>query len=348
MVEHKSICLVAGPLTARSGVYRSALELQQAAVARGLDWRVVLGVSSKAVGMARPEEAGRFREFALEPSGLGGVMELRRQLAAEDLVTSADVVVSLNPQADMALSTMSMEWVAFLRGKPWPSSGEAGLIKRTAWRSLETLALQKAVAVWSTTEILRRDVGRIGRRISLVPAGIDLDPGREPAEQGSRAVWAARFDVDKNPFLFLEALRDADVKGVMYGTGPLEADITKRAPKTVTVAGWVPTDRIWHDALVYVGTAHREAFGRSAVEAAARGIPVILSREFGCAELLVTKPEYRRMFVLDNAEPESWRRAISSLATDSTLWSDYASHVRDNASRLSIDSSLDRILHELW
>jgi glycosyltransferase involved in cell wall biosynthesis len=129
----------------------------------------------------------------------------------------------------------------------------------------------------------------------------------------------------------------------MYGSGPLEAEIAARAPSNVTVAGWVPRDEIWKDARAYLGTSTREAFGRSAVEAAMLGIPVVLSDSFGCAEMLYSDPELKRLFVLPITAPEAWREAVQLLTRDDTLHTRVSRHLQMNARRLTIESAVSNV-----
>jgi len=334
------ICFVAAPLIARSGVYNSTVEAVGAARRRGLPWTAVIGVSREAAGT--PTEGDGVIEYSVEPGGLGGVLDLARHLRSLAVVREADVIVSMIPQTDMALSLTSLPWIAYLRGLPWPAAGESSPAKAAVWRSLESLALRRPLEVWATTPLLAREVGRLVDRI--VPPGLLPPADVSRQDKGRSFVWAARYGRDKNPSLFVDALRGLPTaSGTMYGTGPLQDHIARAAPNNVRVAGWSSREDLWTDALAYVGTSTREAFGRSAVEAAMLGIPVVVSDQFGCAEMLITDPELRRLCVLPTDDISAWTSSLSLLHSDRGFRERLAEHVKMNADGLTIDSAVDNI-----
>lgn len=332
------ICFVAAPLIARSGVYNSARELVEEARSSGHDWHALLGVSAAAGGS--PRRSDGVTEFTYEPRGVRSVIGLAQRLAASDAIRTADLVVSLVPQSDMALSLTPVTWVAYLRGLPWPAAGESSAMKAAVWRALERTALTRASEVWATTPLLARQVGSPVDR--LVTPGI-AHPQATHDGRGRAFVWAARYSADKDPMLFVEALRGAAVTGVMFGSGPLEGEIRRRLPENVTAPGWVEAERLWSDARVYVGTSSREAFGRSAVEAAMLGIPPLISADFGCAEMLYTSDPLRRVMVLESREPSTWRKAMETIDRDPALYEEASSHVRRNAARLTVAASVENV-----
>lgn len=339
------ICFVAAPLTARSGVYRSSREIVAEGRRQGHDWSLLLGVAASASGSAPASDADEpwVSEIEVDPAGLKGPLALRSLFAAHPLVGGADLVVSLIPQSDMAMAQTSKPWVAYIRGLPWPAAGESGTAKTLVWKTLERTALRRAAAVWVTTDVLAADVG-LGSRAQLVPAGIQPLP-RVWNGRGERrtAVWAARYDQDKNPELFLTALAGTDLQGVMYGSGRLRDQLVADAPANVSVDGWTTPDALWEGALAYVGTSHREAFGRSAVEAAMSGIPLVLADTFGAAPLLVTDPDLRARFVLPTSDAAAWTRALVDLAADEALRMRLSDHVYGNAQRLTMAASVGAI-----
>lgn len=340
------VTFIASPLTARSGVYRSARELVEAGRDLALDWELILGVSARAAGSPPPNDPTWVSELNAEPRGLRGVRSLARSLEQNVRVQQSDVLVSLVPQTDMALARQAKPWVAYVRGLPWPARGEANPAKALIWRHLETRALRTSRAVWATTEILQAQLKPVDT--TIVPAGI-RPLTRSWDGRGSRnsVVWAARFDPDKRPALFADALRGSELRGVMYGAGRLRDETTSSAPDNVRVAGWVEPDKLWESALAYVGTSSREAFGRSAVEAAMNGIPVILSENFGCANALVTDLVFRKAFILDDDDPAVWRCALDKLASDADLRERYSAHLARNASKITIKSSAIAVANQL-
>lgn len=337
------VCFVATPLTARSGVYRSAREIVTGARNAGLEWSLILGVSAKARGSALPDDPDWIDEQVAEPAGLSGIRRAAARLETHRLVRSADLVVSLLPQSDMALATTPLTWAAFVRGLPWPAPGESSAPRRLIWKTLEQIALGRAAGVWATTPVLRASLPN-ENAVTLVPAGIKPIP-RQWDGRGKRetVVWAARFNQDKNPETFIRAMTGAQASGVLYGSGPMERSLRASAPPNVTVKGWVDPAELWTDAMAYAGTSHREAFGRSAVEAAMAGIPVILADSFGAAPLLITDPELSRRFVLPSGDPSAWRNAINSLVLDRGLCRALSNHVHENARDLTIEASIEHI-----
>lgn len=330
---------IASPLTARSGVYRSGRELVAAGRDRSLDWRLLLGVSGGAPGNRPSGDPDWIVEEQAEPSGIGGVRAQSRRV--RDFVEDhgLDVVVSLIPQTDMALALGRKPWVAFTRGLPWPAVGEAGRVKRVAWRTLERAALRRARDVWATTGVLRADLD-LPFPVEVVPAGIaPLERSWDGSGARVNAVWAARFDDDKRPHLFAAALKESGVRGRMFGSGHLQQDVAGHAPSNVTIEGWAPPSALWENAFVYVGTSSREAYGRSAVEAAMNGIPVVLASSFGCADQLVRSDEFKRLFVLESADPALWREAVLRLHDDEELRRRYSDHLVSNARELTISAS---------
>lgn len=336
------ICFVAAPLIARSGVYNSTIELVTTARARGLDWTAVIGVSRLAAGT--PTTLPGVREFEMEPSGVLGVRNLSQRLQSHPEFRDADLVVTMVPQSDMALALTRRPWVAYLRGLPWPATGESSLVRTAVWRTIERIALRRAREVWATTRILAAETG--GHVDRLVAPGL-VPPTTTLPKSGAGThdvVWAARFSEDKNPMLFLEALAGVEAHGTMYGTGLMEEQVRAQAPTNVEVRGWRAREEIWESARVYVGTSRREAFGRSAVEAAMLGIPVILSDVFGCADMLYTDASLREAFVLSTSDTARWREAISRLTSDDELHARASAHLRENAARLTIESAVDNVV----
>lgn len=333
------ICFIAAPLIARSGVYHSTVELVSHARSIGLDWSAIIGVSEGAGGTSVIHDG--ITEIQIEPSGPVGILRLSRDISRHASFVQSDLAISMIPQSDMALSILRRPWVAYLRGLPWPNAGEAASSRTRMWRQFERLALSRAREVWATTPRLAKDFG--GRVDRLVPPGIAKPglPRRTPL--GTDFVWAARYSLDKNPALFLEMMTGKTLRGVMYGSGPLEEELRVQAPSNVSVPGWRDKAEIWENARAYVGTSSREAFGRSAVEAAMLGIPVIISEEFGCAESLYTDPDLAKQFVLPLDNVSAWRAAADLLADDQTR-DKVSQHVSANASRLTIDAAVANVV----
>lgn len=336
------VCLVAVPLAARSGVYRSASELVDAARLAGLDWSAVVGVREDS--RLGPPPAGDPRRFCEAPvrgsHPRARYADARRLLQGHRWIRDADVVVTLVPFSDQVVSRLTRRdrrvWQPWVRGLPWPDAGETSPARRLVWRALETRALRQAREVWVTTPTLAAQVAPATASV-VVPAGI---APVAPARRGGTVVWAGRYAVDKDPGLFVEAMRRSGAAALMHGTGALQEGLRRSAPPNVRVAGWQDPARLWDDAALFVGTSTREAFGRSAVEAAMAGLPVVLREGYGCADLLFTDPALRRRCVLASDRPQDWADAVDGLLRDRGAYEAAAAHVRANAAELTITASV--------
>lgn len=337
------VFLIAAPLTARSGVYNSLVELVEEARKQGLAWT--------GLTMLRPEAAkqpgveSRWVETCLvEPRSVTGLWAIRRELRSRLSLAAPDAIVSMIPQTDVVLSTMRLNAprVSYVRGLPWPDTGERSTTTRAIWKAAVKTAMAGSTEVWTTTEILRDQIGG-SRHVSLVPPGLSANRDEEPLGLGEPyLVWAGRFTAEKRPDYFLRLAEDAGYSGVMFGEGPMEEGLLASAPPTVTLRGWVPKDQLWSPGAIYVGTSRREAFGRSVVEAALRGAPVILSDQYGCAPFLFKDPELAAHFVLPLDDHAAWVAGLH-LLRDADMRTRVADHVRANAQSLTVDRAVGTI-----
>lgn len=334
--------MVAVPLMARSGVYRSVHDLIGAANADGLDWKAIVGTRSSASGK-RADTAG-VREVAFDYRGTAGLKEIERLLSTAPEARRADVIISMITQSDVAMSKSSLrtgrKWIAWVRGKPWPARGEQNLARRLLLQQVETRALRKADDVWATTPVLASQF-KAARSAFIVPAGIaPVERLQRDAEPAGPLVWAGRVDVDKRPELFADIVLKTGHRGRALGDGPLLEELRERGVPKLSWDGWRDAEDLWGDASIYIGTSAREAFGRSAVEAAASGLPVILSSEYGAAPLLFTSERLAEICVVSSADPGDWAAKVRKLLDDPLLRAEVADHVHANAANLTITASL--------
>ncbi len=116
---------------------------------------------------------------------------------------------------------------------------------------------------------------------------------------GPVVLFLGRVTAQKGPEILLEAARrvvavDPRVTFVIAGDGDLLAAMIERAAavglaRHVAFTGFLKgraVDRAYAEADVFVLPSVSEPFGLTALEAAARGVPVILSRACGVAEVL--------------------------------------------------------------
>ncbi|PZU30718.1 MAG: glycosyl transferase [Microbacterium sp.] len=343
MSKEPRVVLVAVPLMARSGVYRSTHDLVRAASAAGHQWQALIGMRPQASGDALATPG--VREVPFDARGVGGISQIRALIDSVPEVRDADVIVSMITQTDIAVSRARARedrgWIAWVRGKPWPAAGEQNLARRLLLRAWETRALRSADAVWATTPVLADEFAS-ACQAAIVPAGIPSSRRIAHGEDAtSPLVWAGRVDIDKRPELFSRIVELTGHPGRLYGDGPLKDRLASRRVTGLDWAGWRPSGELWSDASVFVGTSSREAFGRSAVEAAAAGIPIVIAREYGAAPLLFTDETLRRACVIDSADPEAWANAVRALLTDRQLRMAVSDHVHSNAQTLTIEASVD-------
>lgn len=336
------VCLVAAPLTARSGVYRSAYELVQRANLIGLDWSGVIGLRPAA--LSQPGlTSEHVTEFTADKKAFQTVKQIGSVLKDDENFRRADVIISLIPQSDMALASRKHDgrpWVAYVRGLPWPEKGKRNPLVAAYWKAAESRALGRADDVWATTQVLG-DVVAEARAPKIVPAGVEpLDRVTHGDRATGALVWAGRFVEEKRPDFFIDLALELGVSARLFGEGPMDAPLRARATGPVSVQGWTKPDQLWNDARVYVGTSYREAFGRSVVEAASAGVPVVLSDQYGAAPFLFTDPDLRRQFVLPVDDRAAWLRAIASLLDDPVLSRRVSDHVHTNALALSMENSV--------
>ncbi|ROP65155.1 glycosyltransferase family 4 protein [Curtobacterium sp. ZW137] len=332
------VTLVAAPLMARSGVYRSAVDLVTTARAAGHDWHAVLGVRPEAAGI--PVEDDRLTERVVTEHGRHLLPAVDRLLDS-DAVRSADVIVSLIPQSDMVIARrqdlLAKRRVAWVRGLPWPAVGEQHGARRVLLSAMERRALARFDDVWSTTPLLEAQLGHSGRG-SIVPAGVPLlARGRSRAE--APIVFAGRLSTEKGADLFMQIAARTGVDARIHGTGALEAELHRASPPNLAWGGWRAAGDIWADAGVCVVPSHRDAFGRTPVEAASAGVPVVMSDQVGVAPLLYTDTELRDQLVLPIGEPDRWDAAIRRLRQDDLFRRRVVEHGWANAQHLTIEAS---------
>ncbi len=127
------------------------------------------------------------------------------------------------------------------------------------------------------------------------------EPAREVTPRVAEPVvlFLGRITAQKGPHTFLEAaarvIEDVpDVRFVMAGSGPLLPTIVERAAamglaRHVRFTGFLrgdEVDRIYDEAALYVLPSVSEPFGIAPLEALARDVPAIVSKQSGVAEVL--------------------------------------------------------------
>jgi len=192
---------------------------------------------------------------------------------------------------------------------------------------------------------------------------------RRPGARSSspmRIVWAARWEFDKNPDLFFEALFELDRRGRDFRVSVL-GERFSREPPIFSVArerlghrveewGYLPKREDYAAALaradVFVSTADHEFFGIAAIEAIASGAFPILPDRLSYPELLSGVPSRDRYLydgssggLVDRLEASARRLGQRGTLVDSEL-----DQLRESVARYRWDravGALDRGLAEL-
>ncbi len=223
---------------------------------------------------------------------------------------------------------------------------EDRVLKRLIVYTLEAVASR-----FSHAELVQsaEDVATI-KRLRLAPRsrvhhlgnGVDLtrfDPGRISSEERTRAReeigagpdqvvvgMVGRLVAEKGYPEFLDAVGRLDDRYVAVCVGPDDEDKSDALPRTLISSAReqgvrflgmrTDVDRLYAAMDIFVLPSHREGFPRSAMEAAAMGLPVVATDIRGCRDVVV--PAENGMLVPVGAG-EELAAAIERLGTDGDL-----------------------------
>lgn len=143
--------------------------------------------------------------------------------------------------------------------------------------------------------------------------------GPAPVADNTAFVFIGRLVPEKGPRLFAEAARQANARAIFVGDGELRDELARDFPE-VTITGWQSADDVaaWlrrARALVFASQWY-ETLGLVVVEAAANGVPAIVSS--GCAARdIVVDGERGRHFA--HGSVESLSGAMAELSNDPSL-----------------------------
>jgi len=143
-------------------------------------------------------------------------------------------------------------------------------------------------------------VERIRKKAHVHPPGVQTLPKRSGREPGPlRIIWAARWEHDKNPEDFFEALKIIEARGIDFRISVIGEQF-REMPEVFTRARETFAERIdsWgyqkdrteylaalQGADVFVSTANHEFFGLSAIEATLAGAYPLLPRRLAYPEI---------------------------------------------------------------
>ena len=180
---------------------------------------------------------------------------------------------------------------------------------------------------------------------------------REPAAAEPVVVFAGRHIAEKRvpalvPALALARARIPELRAEIFGDGPERGEVLRlRAEhgleRVVDVPGRVDSERVEQAlarALCMVLPSSREGYGLVVVEAAAAGTPsVVVEGADNAATGLISEGE--NGYVAPSASPEDLAAAIERVhAEGHDLRERTAAWFRENAERLSLSGSLEKVL----
>jgi len=181
-------------------------------------------------------------------------------------------------------------------------------------------------------------IDRILAKSLVQPQGINELPPRGSRKPGPmRILWAARWEFDKNPETFFEAIKMLEARGVAFRISVIGEQF-RESPEVFAWAERHYADRIdrWgyqadrkayeaalREADVMVSTANHEFFGVSVVEAIAAGAYPLLPRRLAYPEILGGEEAAREDGFFYDGSAEQLAAMLAGLAQRSTrgdLW----------------------------
>ncbi len=176
------------------------------------------------------------------------------------------------------------------------------------------------IAVSETCARLARRELPPAARIEVIPNPVGiarLPPVNASAHQ--KFVFTGRLESYKGPQLLAQAASRLRLPVVFCGVGPLEPELRQIYPEA-TLTGWLQPDQINEQlgqarAFVFP-SVYRETFGLAAVEALARGLPVVASRGTA-AEEFVRHGENGLLF--DHNSVDDLAAQLAKLADDNLV-----------------------------
>lgn len=164
-------------------------------------------------------------------------------------------------------------------------------------------------------------------------------------------LFLGRLTTQKNPWQFLETARlvresRPDVQFVMAGDGPMLPELVNRAcdlglSDCIVFTGKVSrseVDELYRRASCFVMPSLSEPFGLVALEAIAHGVPVVLSRQSGAAEVM------EHCFKVDFWDTDRFADCIVTILREDPLADQLTSEAPRLLDRLSWQNQSNRIL----
>lgn len=198
----------------------------------------------------------------------------------------------------------------------------------------------------------------------IIPNGVDLDrfqPGPLIPNDGPlRVICVARLIERKGQHHLIESVRRLSAEGIaieleLVGTGDAEVSLRRQAraagvAERVIFTGYVPRERInmrFQTAHVFALPSFNEGLALAALEALASGMPLVLSRTGGTADLVA---EGVNGLVFDWADIDALTTHLRLLATDRVRARRMAAASRSRAERFgweTIAGQFEQVMHQI-
>ncbi|MBN1362270.1 MAG: DUF3524 domain-containing protein [Sedimentisphaerales bacterium] len=207
---------------------------------------------------------------------------------------------------------------------------------------------------------------RIRQKTRISPPGVRTLPGAGRRSLGAlRLLWAARWEHDKNPEDFFEALRILARRGVAFRVSVIgeqfreSPEVFAEAPREFAgrIDRWgyrenrAEYEAALRDADVFVSTANHEFFGLSAVEATLAGAYPLLPRRLAYPEIFGAEDDAAPFFY--DGGPQVLADRLTDLAARAgrgTCLYDEGQHLRRRLARFEwvhLAGVLDRAMQDV-
>lgn len=193
-------------------------------------------------------------------------------------------------------------------------------------------------------------------KISVVHNGVYLDPERLKIQNKDHrptkiVSFVGRITQQKGPYFFIETAKKVltkhpEVQFILAGNGDLLKSMIEHVAelkigKNVHFTGFLlPHDvkKLYQMSDVYVMPSTSEPFGLSALEAASWGVPTLISRQSGVAEVL------NHALIADFWDINDMATKIIAILEHKVLGQEFASHSDEDLLKLTWKKAVDKII----
>ena len=159
-------------------------------------------------------------------------------------------------------------------------------------------------------------------------------------------IWVGRFDFQKNPIKFVDAVALTRSKAVMVGDGPMKPNVLARIEKLelqdriICLPFTKNIMPLMREAKALVMTSRFEGFGLVLVESLYAGTPVISNDcNYGPAEII--KDRKNGLLLRADASPLCFAKAINTFYDEDELYQSLRRHAKDSVSNYHYASLLN-------